>query len=53
MKPIDDAKKYALISVDEILESVGLVNYGKYESKIDFAEFFKYWKQVKEEIEKL
>lgn len=47
------AKECAKICVDEMLNSVGVVNYGKHENKMDFTEFFSYWKDVLTEIDKL
>ena len=49
----NEAKQCALIAVDEIMKSVGSVGYGKHENKMDFTEFFKYWHEVKQELEKL
>jgi hypothetical protein len=41
---IEDAKKCALIAVDEMIEELIVT---------DFANRFPYWQQVKQEIEKL
>lgn len=50
----DMAKECALIAVDEILGSLGLDEIAfENEDEIDFTSFFKYWREVKQEIEKL
>jgi hypothetical protein len=56
------AKQCALIAVDEILKSVGVVEWdgakdddeedGDYDG-VDFTNFFQYWNEVKQEIENL
>lgn len=45
---LDDAKKCALITVDEILEAIKYLPYG-----IEYLSTMDYWIEVKKEIEKL
>ena len=48
------AKQCALIAVDEVLGSLGQCGiYFENEDEIDFTSFFKYWEEVKRELEKL
>ena len=45
------AKQCALIAVDEVLGSLGQGEiYFENEDEIDFTSFFKYWREVKQEI---
>lgn len=52
VKYMERAQVCALIAVDEILKSVGIVDWDD-EKRLDFTNFFKYWEEVKTEIEKL
>jgi hypothetical protein len=59
---INGGKVAALIAVDEILKSIGVVDWdgddeeeedNGYYDGVDFTNFFQYWLEVKQEIEKL
>lgn len=43
----------ALICIEEILNSPGDIYWGKNEDEIDFTNYFTYWKEVREELQKL
>lgn len=47
------AVECAKITVDEILKSVAPIDWGKNEDDIDFSNYFKYWKEVLTELNKL
>lgn len=49
---IENARLCAVIAVDEILKAVGEINWPK-EKDIDFTNYFKYWREVKYEVESL
>ena len=49
---VKSIKECALIAVDEILKSVGEVNWPN-EELTDFTNYFEFWEEVKQEIEKL
>ena len=48
-----EAIECAKITVDEILKSVAPIDWGKNEDDIDFSNYFKYWQEVKTELNKL
>ena len=47
------AQKHALISVQEIINGGIQLRYGNYINKNDKLNYYTYWEQVKNEIEKL
>lgn len=41
------------INIEDIINSVSYIDWGRIEYKIDFRNFFNYWQEVKQEIEKM